>query len=65
MHYLAQKVKQGKASMGQSLHLVKVMAQKGKHTFVNKVLVFLFMLLDYFYTCANQVHDCAFFCFCS
>ncbi len=64
MHYMAQKVKQGKANMGQNLHLVKVVAQKVEHTLENKVLVFLFMLLNCFYAYAYQVHDCAFFCFC-
>jgi hypothetical protein len=42
MHYLAHKVKQGQASMGQSLHSVRVVAQKAKHTFENKVSLFIY-----------------------
>jgi hypothetical protein len=39
------------------------LAQKVKHAFENKVLVFLFMLPNCFYACAYQVHDCGFFFF--
>jgi hypothetical protein len=45
--------------MGQSLHLIKVVAQKAEHAHE----VFLSMLPNYFYACANQVHDYAFICF--
>jgi hypothetical protein len=50
--------------MGQSLHSIKVMAQKTEHTLKNKVPVFLLMLPNCFYACAYQVHDCVCFCFC-
>jgi hypothetical protein len=43
MHYLAQKIRQGQASMGQSLHLVRVVAQKAKHTYENKVSIFIYV----------------------
>jgi hypothetical protein len=48
MHYLAQKVRQGQANMGQNLHSIRVAAQKAEHDYENKVLVFLFMLPDCF-----------------
>ncbi len=40
MHYLTQKVKQRQANMGQSLHLIKVVAQKAEHARENKVSLF-------------------------
>jgi hypothetical protein len=46
--------------MGCNLHLVKVTTHKVEQAYENKVLVFLFMLLDCFYACACQVHDCVF-----
>jgi hypothetical protein len=45
---MAQKVKQGKASMGQSLHSVRVMAQKVEHACETKYLSFYFFFLIVF-----------------
>jgi hypothetical protein len=54
MHYLAQKVKQGKANMGQNLHSIKVMAKKLNMPMKTRYLSFylcffiVFMLVPFF-----------------